>query len=313
VTVLVLTCAVGACTFAAVGLVLASPRRSWVQVRLGPYLPVARRTVVETDSDRGLLGRLGTRVRASAPGGLLARELERAGADWTADRLAAVLVAVSLLAAALALAAGVGPAGSLPVALLAAAAPLAVLRIRARRRARAFGELLPDVLDMLAASLRVGHSFEHALRAVADEAAEPAASEFRRALGEIRLGRPSVDALEAAGRRVSSDDLPFVLAAVEIQHQVGGSLAGLLGLVAGTVRARQQFRRKVRALTGMGRASAGTLLALPIVAGVGLTLIQPGYMAPLWHTATGRLLLAIAGTMMAAGTLVLRKIVSVRG
>ena len=103
-----------------------------------------------------------------------------------------------------------------------------------------------------------------------------------------------------------------MLTAVEIQHQVGGSLADLLALIAHTVRGRQQFRRQVRAITGMGRASAGSLIALPFVARTALTLVRPDYMAPLWQTSTGHVLLASAGGMMALGSL-LRRIVSVRG
>lgn len=312
-TVIVLMLAVGACTFAAVTLVVAAPRRSWVHARLGPYLPVGPRPGVTVQSGQGMRGRLGMRVRGSAAGGLLTSQLERAGSDWTADRLTAVIAGTALLAGAFTLVLGRGPVSTLVFSLAGAAGPLVLLRVRAARRTRAFAEQLPDVLDMIAASLRVGHTFEHALRAVADDAAEPAAPEFRRALGEIRLGRHTVDALEDVGRRVSSRDLPFVLTAVEIQHQVGGSLAGLLALVAETVRARQQFRRKVRALTGMGRASAATLLALPFVAGTGLTLVRPDYMSPLWHTSTGHLLLVLTGAMMTAGAIVLRKIVSVKG
>lgn len=311
-TLLVLTLAVGICTFAAVALVVADPRRSWVQARLGPYLPVARRTPAAAGAEHRRLARLGSHLRESAAGGLLTRVLERAGSDWTADHLAVIVAGAAFAAGALALAAGVGAAGALLLALVAAAAPLVVLRVRAVRRARAFDAQLPDVLDLLAGSLRVGHAFEHSLRAVAEEAAEPAASEFRRALGEIRLGRPAADALGGVGDRVSSDDLPFVLTAIEIQHQVGGSLADLLALVAGTVRSRQQFRRKVRAVTGMGRMTAGTLIALPFVAGAGLTALRPDYMAPLWHTSTGHLLVLLAAGMVATGSLVLRRIVAVR-
>ena len=103
-----------------------------------------------------------------------------------------------------------------------------------------------------------------------------------------------------------------MLSAIEIQQQVGGNLAGLLASVAKTVRAREQFRRRVRALTSMGRASAGALTCLPFVAGLALSAIRPGYMQPLWATHTGRLLVAGAGLALVLGALLLRRIVEVK-
>ena len=46
----------------------------------------------------------------------------------------------------------------------------------------AFDNQLPDILITVAASLKAGHSFRHAIQAVVDEGAEPAAKEFRRVL-----------------------------------------------------------------------------------------------------------------------------------
>ena len=111
-------------------------------------------------------------------------------------------------------------------------------------------------------------------------------------LNETQLGRPMEDSLAAMGQRIDSDDLRFVLMSVGIQREVGGSLAELFQTVSETVRERQQFRRKVRALTAMGRMSAYILVALPIVTAAVLSLLSPGYMEPMWHTTIGHVLIA---------------------
>ena len=41
--------------------------------------------------------------------------------------------------------------------------------------------------------------------------------------------------------------------------------------------------------------------------------MNPSYMAPLWHTPTGHMLIFLGLGMMAFGSLILRKIVSFRG
>ncbi len=139
---------------------------------------------------------------------------------------------------------------------------------------------LPEILDTLAASLRAGHGFDHGLQTVATDVGEPAGREFRRVIAEVHLGRSLEDALADLGQRIRSEDLQFVLDAIAIQRQVGGSLAELFELVATTVRAREQFRRNLRAITGQVRISANVLTGLPVVAAVLLTLVNPGLHEP---------------------------------
>jgi tight adherence protein B len=104
-----------------------------------------------------------------------------------------------------------------------------------------------------------------------------------------------------------------VITSVKIQGQVGGSLAGLIDMVADTVRQRQQFARKIRGLTAMGRASAYVLMGLPFFIGFAITLLNPGYMNPLFHTSTGHKLIATGLVMMTFGCLVLRRVVAFKG
>ena len=103
--------------------------------------------------------------------------------------------------------------------------------------------------------------------------------------------------------RVGSKNFEFAITAVTIQRQVGGSLANLFDLVADTVRQRQQFGRKIRSLTAMGRMSAYTLIGLPLFLMFAISLINPGYLSPLFHTSAGHMLLIIGVVMMIVGSL----------
>jgi tight adherence protein B len=84
-------------------------------------------------------------------------------------------------------------------------------------------------------------------------------------------------------------------------------------MVADTVRSRQQFHRKVRSLTAMGRMSALILIALPFILAGALTAVNPGYMEPLYTTSAGHTLIALGLTGMVIGSLFLKKIVSFKG
>ena len=113
--------------------------------------------------------------------------------------------------------------------------------------------------------------------------------------------------------RIGSKNFSFVITAVTIQRQVGGSLAGLFDMIADTVRQRQQFARKIRSLTAMGRASAYVLIGLPFFIAFAITLLNPSYMDPLYHSHTGHVLIVLGLTMIVFGSLVLQKIVSFKG
>ncbi|MFL5933311.1 MAG: type II secretion system F family protein, partial [Gaiellaceae bacterium] len=191
--------------------------------------------------------------------------------------------------------------------------PFLFASYRANRRLRAFENQLPDLLVTIAASLKAGHSFRQGIQTVVEEGRPPASDEFKRVLTETSLGRPMDDALRDMSTRVGSKNLEFVMTAVTIQRQVGGSLAGLFDMVADTVRQRQQFARKIKGLTAMGRASAYVLIGLPFFVAFAMTLMNPSYMDPLYNTSTGHTLIMVGLVMMAFGSLILKKLVSFRG
>ena len=196
---------------------------------------------------------------------------------------------------------------------LGAAAPIGFVWRKSKKRLNAFDEQLPDLLMAVAASLKAGHSFKQGIQTIVEEAQDPAKKEFQRVLAEAQLGRPIEAALADMAQRLGSKNFAFIVTAVTIQNQVGGSLAGLFDMVADTVRQRQQFSRKIRALTAMGRASAYVLIALPIFLAMLLTAINHKYMAPLFFTSAGHTLIIVGLVSMCIGSFILKKIVSFKG
>ncbi len=130
---------------------------------------------------------------------------------------------------------------------LGGATPARLVVVKARRRLKAFDEQLPDLLIAIAASLKAGHSFKQGIQTVVEEAREPTKKEFQRVLTEAQPRPADRRALADMAERLGSKNLSFIVTAVTIQSQVGGSLAGLFDMVADTVRQRQQFSRKIKA------------------------------------------------------------------
>jgi tight adherence protein B len=197
--------------------------------------------------------------------------------------------------------------------ILGVAIPGLFVKFSARRRLNAFEAQLPETLITMAASLKAGHAFNAALSSVVKEGAEPTSKELARVSQEIALGMPSEAALEAMARRMDSTNFGFVVMAVNIQRTVGGSLAEILDMVADTVRQRQQFSRKVKALTAQGRMSAYVLVAMPFLMGLAIFALNPKYMSVLFISSAGKIMIGISLVMMAIGGAIIRKIVSFKG
>ena len=243
----------------------------------------------------------------------LDRLVERSDLPLRTVELFYLMWGLGLVAATIATVMGTGTMIMVAVLAAGAFAPVGFVWLKAVRRLKAFENQLPDVLITLAAALKAGHSFKQGLQTIVDEGNPPASKEFHRVLAEARLGRPLDLALADMSERLGSKNFDFVITAVKIQQQVGGSLAGLIDMVADTVRQRLQFIRKIKGLTAMGRAGAYVLVALPFFIGAIISIINPTYMDPLYHTHTGHMLIYTGLAMMAFGSLILKKIVSFKG
>ena len=308
---------VGLLVLIACGFLFAAPRGAWLKGRLDPHLSTRRRAVKESGARErvqfaaGLFRATEATLGNFKPWQRLHRMLERADLPLRTPEFVYIIAGAGVLGSLVA----AGFTRSAPFILAGLGAglvPYLFVAHKARKRVKAFENQLPDLLLTMAAGLKAGHSFRQALQSVVDEEQPPASKELKRVLTETRLGRPMDEALLDMAQRIGSKNFEFVITAVTIQRQVGGSLASLFDMVADTVRNRQQFAKKIKGLTAMGRASAYVLIGLPFVIGALLTLLNSEYMQPLWHTGTGHKLLMLMFVMITFGSLVLRKIVNFR-
>jgi Flp pilus assembly protein TadB/uncharacterized protein YegL len=184
-------------------------------------------------------------------------------------------------------------------------------RILASRRMDAFAAQLPDALQLVIGSLRSGFSLPQSLDAMVREFPDPVASEFGRALGETRLGADVEDALNRVASRMQSRDLGWAVVAIRVQREVGGNLAEVLQTTVATMRERTMLKRQVKSLSAEGRLSAYILLALPIFVAAFMLVARAEYMAPLFTTAIGLFLSALAVLEIVVGAAWLIRIVKV--
>jgi tight adherence protein B len=147
----------------------------------------------------------------------------------------------------------------------------------AKKRMSLLEEQLPDSIELMVRSLRVGHPFSTAIGIVAKEIPDPLGSEFGVISDEAAYGRDVSESLKAFAERMDSQDLRFLAVAVSIQQQSGGNLAEILEGLSKVVRARFKLFRRVRAITAEAKWSGMFLSGFPIAALLMINVIQPDY------------------------------------
>jgi tight adherence protein B len=237
--------------------------------------------------------------------------LERAG---VAMSLPDVVLLVGLLSVVSGALGGLlfGPWLVVPFIAVAPVAARWLVSLRAGRRQAAFADQLDDSVQLMASSLRAGHSLLRAMDSVAVEADAPTSEEFARIVNETRVGRDLGDALDELADRMGSDDFSWIAQAIAIHREVGGNLAEVLDAVGTTIRERNAIRRQVKALSAEGKLSAIVLMALPFGIAAFISITNPAYLARFTQSAVGWGMLAAAVLLLVGGGLWLKKMVSIR-
>ncbi len=172
--------------------------------------------------------------------------------------------------------------------------PVVYIRMRRKRRLKAFNQQLPYALDLMKSSLEAGHSLQRALQVLVGEFRDPLGGEFRTVLEQTRIGLPLPRALEELLRRVPEDDLRLMSVAVRVQSEVGSSLAGIMGRLSELVRSRQRLRLQIRSLTGQARMGGIVVGLMPIVVLFIFSVTEPNYTRVLIDDPTGHLIIKFA-------------------
>lgn len=193
---------------------------------------------------------------------------------------------------------------------IAAYTPFLVLSFRRARRIAAFNKALPDAIDMIARSLRAGHSMIAAIGIVAEHAAEPIGSEFGEVFRKQNFGLPIRDALTNLLDRVPSQDLRVVVTGILVQKDTGGNLAEILDRTVRVIRERLRIQGEIKTHTAQGRLTGWILCSLPVVMLVLINMINPGYSKVLFNESFGRALLYVGIGLLTVGALLIRQIIN---
>jgi tight adherence protein B len=183
---------------------------------------------------------------------------------------------------------------------------------KAKKRLAMIEEQLPDAVELMVRSLRVGHPFSSALSIVSKEIKDPLATEFGVIADEATYGRDVGEALKHMADRLDMQDLRFLAVAVTIQQQSGGNLAEILAGLARVIRARFRLFRRVKAITAEAQWSGKFLSGFPIVALIGINLLDPNYYDEVMDHPWFVPACFVVGLFLIANLIVMRALVNIK-
>jgi tight adherence protein B len=179
---------------------------------------------------------------------------------------------------------------------------------RSNKRSAELSSQLAPALELIVGHLRIGRNVSAAIAEVVDSIDDPLRSIFVEALEEARLGTPLSDSLQRLSVNERNRHLGVVASAIGLQAHHGGSLVEVLETVHTTIEEEDRLQRDIRTLTADNRLSARVLLALPPVVLVVVSVLNPGYAAPLITEPLGRQMSAVGAVLALIGWRWLRRL-----
>ena len=196
--------------------------------------------------------------------------------------------------------------------LVMGAVPFAVMRIKVVQKSRLVERQMPEVMELLARSLRAGHTLPSAIELASREVPHPLGTELLLGYEEQRLGISMAQALRHMMDRIASQDFRYFVTAVLIQSETGGNLAEIMEKIGKLIRERLRVKGKIASLTAEGRLSALILGLLPFFMFAILFALQRDYVMTLFRDPFGRNMLMGSLVSIGLGVICLKRMIAIK-
>ncbi|HUG34347.1 MAG TPA: type II secretion system F family protein [Anaerolineales bacterium] len=302
-----------------VGAVVAvSSEQSLVEERLGRYLEEEQPAADQAARRTQFTDWLNRRVSRSSLGDRIARELARADLKLKVAEYYALIFISALVTAFAAFLLQPIWISALIGGIIGFFIPRFYVKRQQTVRLHKFNDQLSDMLNLMVNGLRAGYSTMQAMEAVSRELPSPISDEFRRLVQEMQIGIPMEKAMENLLRRIPSDDLDFVITAINVQREVGGNLSEILDTISFTIRERVRIKGEIRVLTATVRTSGIVLSLIPVFLSLALWFVSPEYIGTFFaenpgvpQPLCGIIAVVSIVTMIALGYFVMMKIADI--
>ncbi|MBN2340787.1 MAG: type II secretion system F family protein [Deltaproteobacteria bacterium] len=170
---------------------------------------------------------------------------------------------------------------------------------------------MDSMLANLANAVSVTGNLVNAIEDVAAGEPEPMRSALQLTLHEINLGKSETDALKHFADRSGIPLLATAIGAVIVGKQQGGNLGAILSSTAEGIREIKRLEGVLKVKTAEGRNQAWVMGTVPIFLCGILQIINPTWLAPLWSTPLGWVIVAACILLEGIAIFLIRKILAV--
>ena len=287
--------------------------RSLVEERLGRFLE-DERPQPEGEAGGSIITEwLNRRVARSSAGDRVARELARADLKFKVAEYYALVFISTVVTAVVAYVIQPNIVSAIIGAVIGFFIPRFYVKRQQTVRLNKFNDQLGDMLNLMVNGLRAGYSTMQAMEAISRELPAPISDEFHRVVQEMQIGIPMEKALDNLLRRIPSEDLDFVITAINVQREVGGNLSEILDNISFTIRERVRIKGEIRVMTAQVRSSGIVLSLIPVFLTLALWFISPEYIGSFFDRGPlcGWIAVVTVVGMIAAGYFVMMKIADI--
>jgi tight adherence protein B len=297
-----------------VGVVISiTSERSLVEERLGRFLEDEKREPEGGEEGSAITEWLNRRVAKSSLGDRISRQLARADLKFKVAEYFALIFISTVMVGFLAWVLQPNIVSAIIGAVIGFFLPWFYVKRQQTVRLLKFSDQLGDMLNLMVNGLRAGYSTMQAMEAVSRELPSPISDEFRRVVQEMQIGIPMERSLDNLLRRIPSEDLDFVITAINVQREVGGNLSEILDTISFTIRERVRIKGEIRVMTAQVRTSATVLSMIPLFLTLALWFISPEYIGEFFSRGAvcGWLAVGTIVGMIVSGYFVMMKIADI--
>jgi tight adherence protein B len=217
--------------------------------------------------------------------------------------IAAFLLLLGVIGLGAVLAAGFGMSAGLLL-------PHLYVNFKRSRRFKRFTAEFPNAIDIIVRGVRAGLPVVDCMKTVAAETRNPVKNEFKTLFEDQAMGMPFDEAVQRLPERIPLPETSFFAIVIAIQTRTGGSLSEALGNLSTVLRERSKMRMKIKAMSSEAKASAWIIGSLPIIVGGLVYFTSPDYIALLFTTSLGNLIIGVSAVWMLIGIFVMRKMIA---
>jgi len=190
--------------------------------------------------------------------------------------------------------------------------PSFMVKMAYKKRIKKFQSQLVDGLQMLASSLKAGLSFIQAIEVLCEEMPPPISQEFKLILKENKWGMSLEESLIKLRQRIPLEETNLFVSSILIARESGGELPKVLMRLTSTIRDNIKLQEKIATFTLQGRLQGIIMVFLPIGFSYFVYKQNPDHFTVMLQTSIGRLFLIVAIVLQIVGTIIVKKVSTIR-